>query len=300
MALYLTRRRFLVSGLTFAAYQVLNPSAPLPSVLYPANPFAGRFYDPYDAQFLSKAAPDFYRLLADMKQTVRKSMYPIKTTYTWQPYPKATGEDTPVWVRGMRRGFVTIVTYREKLYALSVSHVVVPTAKDLHEEKIRLKDDLSIEIYVGNTPTVLDKWILDQVEEVAVFRIPASLSVSPLTYALGDSDKLELKDMIIVVAPRDLRIGSITSLHGEDPIKDLELGTPQNTFLTDVPVMPGFSGSLVFAISKSTPFIVGLAEGIYIKQHQGSEGRIEEDFQSVMIRINKFKELIDEKSTSTF
>jgi hypothetical protein len=258
--------------------------------------FAGQVYNPYDERFLSNAPAEFHQLLANLKYNVRKSIYPIKTTYTWRPYPKANIEDVPVWIHGTRTGQVTVVTYRGKMYALSVSHLVMPTARDLNKERIQINDDIRTEMYVGNNSVVLDQRILDQTEEIAIFKIPESLNVKPLTYDFGDADKLELGDMIVVIAPRDVRIGAVTALHGEDPIRDLELGTPQNTFLTDIPVMPGFSGSLSFVISKFglTPYIIGLTEGFYIKRHEALDGYIREDFQSVIIRINKFKELIEE------
>lgn len=293
--MHLTRRRFIETGLTLATCYLLKSSVQPFSILSPSYAFAGQFYDSYNAQFLANAPPEFRRLLGHIKQQVRKRMYPIKTAFTWRPYPKANGEDIPAWINGTRQGFATLVNHREKIYALSVYHLVMPTARDLRKEKIQFKDNIKIQMYFGNNPVTLDEWVLDQVEEVAIFKIPESATVKPLTYSIGDSSKLELGDMVFVVAPRDVRIGSVTALYGEEPIRTLELGTPQNTFLTDIPVMHGFSGSPVFAISASTPHIVGLAEGIYIKHRRAPDGRIQEDFQSVMIRINKFKELIEEK-----
>lgn len=293
----LTRRQFITSGLVLLGFQVLkNPVRLFSSDSQGA--FAGQVYTPYDERFLSNAPAEFHKLIADLKYTVRKSIYPIKTTYTWRPYPKADREDVPVWIHGSRVGQVTVVKYREKFYALSVSHLVLPTARDLNKEKIQINDEVRTEIYVGNDSVVLDQRVLDQTEEIAIFKIPESLPIKPLAYEFGDADKLELGDMIVVIAPREVRIGAVTALHGEDPIQDLELGTPQNTFLTDIPVMPGFSGSLSFVISQSllTPYIIGLTEGFYIKRHEAIDGHIQEDFQSVIIRINKFKELIDENS----
>jgi hypothetical protein len=292
----LTRRRFIAGGLALAVRQwIESPINPF-SILSPKDSFAGQFYAPYDERLLSNISSDVYRLVTNLKFIVRKSIYPIKTSFTWQPTPK-TPDDSPAWIHGTRRGIVTIVSYREKLYALSVSHLVVPTARDLHQEKIALKEDMKVEMFVGNNNIPLEDRVVDQMEEIAIFKIPESLpvSVKPLVYSFGDLDKLELGDMIVVVAPRDVRIGSVIALHGEEPMRTLELGTPKNTFLTDIPVLPGFSGSLGFAFAGSTPYIVGLTEGFYIKRHKISEDQTQADFRSVIIRIDKFKELIEEK-----
>ncbi|MEK7566579.1 MAG: S1C family serine protease [Patescibacteria group bacterium] len=179
-------------------------------------------------------------------------------------------------------------------YVLTVAHVSVQDAL-----KIPMPPFGSIAIPARKisekTFAVLDgvKVLLTAVhikreDDIAIFKLPDDISVGAFPYEIGDSDDLEIGNMVYVVGNPlnmgvNVRQGIVSAVEAPKETEGVD-GKSKNFFMLSSGVYGGDSGTPVIAVRDGRFELVGISEGVF-----GSADQL-----GFAIRINVVKRIVED------
>ncbi|QQG44986.1 MAG: serine protease [Candidatus Sungiibacteriota bacterium] len=133
----------------------------------------------------------------------------------------------------------------------------------------------------------LQRAIISEKEDVAIFLLPHGVSVPQFPQRIGNSDDLRMGNFIYLIGNPmnggiNVREGIVSGLKPPEALKDV--AQLENIFMVSNGLNPGDSGTPIIALRDGSPEIVGLAQGTVMNSQRIGWA----------IKINVIKKLIRE------
>lgn len=191
-----------------------------------------------------------------------ESLYPIRTVLRF----KLEG-GLKVWERSIKGTGIALFGK----YLLTVEHVVsvekasATPYKDMAFKVMKMDERTYLEY--GGRSYALERMVVDEEKDVALFRIPEGLKLKSFPYRIGNSDDLRVGNFVYLIGNPmnfgiNVREGIVSSLKTPKAVS-LVNSVAQNAFMVSNGLNPGDSGAPVIAIRDGNPELVGLAQGSF-------------------------------------
>lgn len=172
---------------------------------------------------------------------------------------------------------VAHVVMQENLVVTSPFGYIEVPAKKLGDKTVALLDGAKI---------VLTAVYLKKEDDLAIFKLPDGISVSPFPYEIGNSDDLEIGNAVYLVGNPlgvgiNVRPGMVSATEAPKETEGVD-GKSKNFFVLSGGLYKGDSGSPIIAIRDGKFELVGIAEGVFSGSSQ----------LGFAIRINVVKKVI--------